>query len=70
MATRISPRLDPRSAADLQLIRRETAASSISDALTYSLREVAERLRCEAGTSGLVMRAFLDADLRSEHDLG
>ena len=62
MATRINARLDSRSAADLELIRRETGASSISDALKYSLHEVAERLRSEARTSGLVMRAFLDSD--------
>lgn len=60
--TRINARLDPQSAADLELIRRELGASSLTEALKYSLHEVAGRLRDEAAPPDRVMRTFLSSD--------
>ena len=59
---RINARLDPQSAADLELIRRELGTASLTEALKYSLREVAARLRGEAAPENRVMQTFLDSD--------
>ena len=59
--TRINARLDDEAAADLELIRSCTAHGSVTDAVRYSLREVADRLRRD-GASGRSMQAFLASD--------
>lgn len=59
--TRINARLDAEAAADLELVRSRTAARSVTEALKYSLHEVAGRLRGEEAP-GRAMAAFLASD--------
>lgn len=58
---RINARLDDESAEELEFIRRTTGATTITDALKYSISEVASRLR-ESESNGSKMKALLMSD--------
>lgn len=56
--TRINARLDHECAEDLEFIRQVTGASTVTDALKYSISEVANRLR-QSRSEGSKMKALL-----------